>query len=294
MLLHDNPSPQEDQIAPASPAQPIVPEEEDPGHLFGLTYTLPDFNPCKPPRLQPIRRQKLHRGVPITARLIQADDAVYFGCLADVSEFCTLMGQFRLIRVQTVWRLRNTPADLPVWLNNLGTSLVNQTEALHGVGVARTSPFLVWNQLNNLRTPLDDLPVHDAELANELLYVSKALESAGSKGGTVMYGASLSPTITLQDEMIAHVKLSKTWDELLGKLPHPDSDPSRIRWCATGPLAFLPMHAAGLYAPDAEGQRNILSDLAISSYTPTVTVLLERVKNPRKLDKQNNGVLIIN
>ncbi|KAF8159777.1 TPR-like protein [Crassisporium funariophilum] len=279
---------------------------------------------------------------------------------------------------------------------------------------------LVWNQLNNLRTPLDELRVHDAGLANELLRVSRALESAGSKGGSVMYDASMSQRITLQDEVIAHVKLSKTWDELLGKvrkipefegflrpvqysdlakhvpqsgaivvinvhqdrcdalalirgadspihvplskfsyklaenlrgrlngylsshgvrmreaepdtrgiryaaesrglgviqeilaelwtrvvkpildalaisLPHPDSDPSRIWWCATGPLAFLPIHAAGVYAPDTKGHRNILSDFAISSYTPTVTVLLERVKNPRKLDEQNNGLLIIN
>ncbi|TDL21452.1 TPR-like protein [Rickenella mellea] len=47
----------------------------------------------------------------------------------------------------------------------------------------------------------------------------------------------------------------------------------RITWCPTGPLAFLPIHAAGLY--NADGTSTIsLPDIAISSYTPTLTALL--------------------
>ncbi|TDL21765.1 hypothetical protein BD410DRAFT_290895 [Rickenella mellea] len=47
----------------------------------------------------------------------------------------------------------------------------------------------------------------------------------------------------------------------------------RIRWCPTGPLAFLPIHAAGLY--NADGTSLIsLPDIAISSYTPTLTAVL--------------------
>ncbi|TDL24426.1 hypothetical protein BD410DRAFT_852758 [Rickenella mellea] len=47
----------------------------------------------------------------------------------------------------------------------------------------------------------------------------------------------------------------------------------RITWCPTGPLAFLPVHAAGLYSPDGTSS-NSLPDIAISSYTPTLTALL--------------------
>jgi len=47
----------------------------------------------------------------------------------------------------------------------------------------------------------------------------------------------------------------------------------RIWWCPTGPLTFLPIHAAGLYNQSSPGP-NIL-DFAVSSYTPTVTALLE-------------------
>jgi CHAT domain-containing protein len=48
----------------------------------------------------------------------------------------------------------------------------------------------------------------------------------------------------------------------------------QIRWCPTGILSFLPLHAAGMYGDNtAIGLK--LSDFAISSYTPTVTTLLE-------------------
>jgi CHAT domain-containing protein len=45
-------------------------------------------------------------------------------------------------------------------------------------------------------------------------------------------------------------------------------------WCPTGPLAFLPIHAAGLYGKDqAFGSK--LSDFLISSYTPSLTALIK-------------------
>ncbi|KAK7031990.1 CHAT domain-containing protein, partial [Favolaschia claudopus] len=54
----------------------------------------------------------------------------------------------------------------------------------------------------------------------------------------------------------------------------PTRNPGRIWWCSTGPLAFLPIHAAGLYC---EGQPfgSKLSDYIISSYTPSLSALIE-------------------
>lgn len=49
----------------------------------------------------------------------------------------------------------------------------------------------------------------------------------------------------------------------MDELPH-------ITWCATGPLAFLPLHATGRYS----NPRSKLSDFAISSDTPTLSALL--------------------
>jgi CHAT domain-containing protein len=57
--------------------------------------------------------------------------------------------------------------------------------------------------------------------------------------------------------------------------PNPDALP-RIWWCATGPLAFLPIHAAGIYGPELNESQ--LSNYVISSYTPTLSALLESNK----------------
>ncbi|PVF91858.1 hypothetical protein CPB86DRAFT_820141 [Serendipita vermifera] len=50
-------------------------------------------------------------------------------------------------------------------------------------------------------------------------------------------------------------------------------DPPRIWWCPTGPLAFLPIHAAGQYDEIEVGHK--VSDYVISSYCPTLSALLE-------------------
>ena len=44
-----------------------------------------------------------------------------------------------------------------------------------------------------------------------------------------------------------------------------------ITWCITGPLTFLPIHAAGLYG---ESEQPKIFDYVVSSYTPTLTALL--------------------
>ncbi|KAJ7249039.1 CHAT domain-containing protein [Mycena rebaudengoi] len=49
-------------------------------------------------------------------------------------------------------------------------------------------------------------------------------------------------------------------------------NPSRLWWCPTGPFAFLPIHAAGIYNTDAT---DCVSDYVISSNTPTLTALLD-------------------
>src|SRR6266545_6919067 len=46
----------------------------------------------------------------------------------------------------------------------------------------------------------------------------------------------------------------------------------RIWWCPTGPLAFLPIHAAGIYEHGRGIPGQYLSEFAVSSYIPTVNV----------------------
>ncbi|KAI0027696.1 hypothetical protein K488DRAFT_60659, partial [Vararia minispora EC-137] len=54
-----------------------------------------------------------------------------------------------------------------------------------------------------------------------------------------------------------------------------ESTIAHITWCPMGPLAFLPIHAAGIYGRQGmPGERTKLPDIAVSSYTPTLSALL--------------------
>ncbi|KIM80499.1 hypothetical protein PILCRDRAFT_534642 [Piloderma croceum F 1598] len=55
------------------------------------------------------------------------------------------------------------------------------------------------------------------------------------------------------------------------------TDPPRVWWCATGPLAFLPIHAAGIYDESVPGSN--ISDYVVSSYTPTLNALISATKD---------------
>lgn len=48
-------------------------------------------------------------------------------------------------------------------------------------------------------------------------------------------------------------------------------------WCPTGPLSFLPLHAAGTY----QGGRDTAGDFVISSYIPNVNILLKQIRSSR-------------
>ena len=76
-------------------------------------------------------------------------------------------------------------------------------------------------------------------------------------------------------------------------LKEPPSKLSRIWWFATGPLAFLPIHAAGIYATSIAKAGPTLSDFAISSYIPNVRALAERVNSPRVLEERKTAFFII-
>jgi CHAT domain-containing protein len=56
---------------------------------------------------------------------------------------------------------------------------------------------------------------------------------------------------------------------LLSQIPSTPSDRTRIWWCPTGPLSFLPLHAAGIYGSEYQ-LGSCVSDFVVSSYTPTV------------------------
>ncbi|KAG8740053.1 hypothetical protein FRC10_004811 [Ceratobasidium sp. 414] len=56
----------------------------------------------------------------------------------------------------------------------------------------------------------------------------------------------------------------------------PVDDLPHVTWCTTCPLSFLPLHAAGNY----EDPNTVLPNLAISSYTPMLSLLSQRTPFP--------------
>ncbi|KAJ7839514.1 CHAT domain-containing protein [Mycena leptocephala] len=65
----------------------------------------------------------------------------------------------------------------------------------------------------------------------------------------------------------------------------------RIWWCPTGPLTFLPIHAAGIYgANEIFGSK--LSDFVISSYTPSLAALIQGFR-PRSQSQKSFRVLAV-
>jgi CHAT domain-containing protein len=63
-----------------------------------------------------------------------------------------------------------------------------------------------------------------------------------------------------------------------------------IRWCPTGPLAFLPIHAAGIYNADGTVSHS-LADVAVSSYTPSLTALIN--SSGRQVSEQSSSELLV-
>ncbi|KAJ7458810.1 TPR-like protein [Mycena galericulata] len=99
------------------------------------------------------------------------------------------------------------------------------------------------------------------------------------------------------DDIFSHI-LSELWVKIVHPVLHAlaittpaSQDLGRIWWCPTGPLAFLPIHAAGIYGEDqAFGSK--LSDFLISSYTPSLTALIQGFR-PQSEIKENLQLLAV-
>jgi len=76
---------------------------------------------------------------------------------------------------------------------------------------------LVWSQLNQLRTPVDELRIHNHLLADRFLHISQALESSGSRreSTSLALNGTVSQKIALEDQVRTHVKLAQDWEQLL-------------------------------------------------------------------------------
>ncbi|KAI0088784.1 CHAT domain-containing protein [Irpex rosettiformis] len=127
-------------------------------------------------------------------------------------------------------------------------SVVNAKNKRHGIG--------------RFQDQADETQVDNEE------HTERGGETAGSDTNTTMrrilselWNEVVKPVLKEIDRLTATAGNS-------GRLPH-------ITWCPTGPLVFLPLHAAGSYPKS--GSSETLMDYAVSSFTPT----LEHLRRPR-------------
>jgi len=78
---------------------------------------------------------------------------------------------------------------------------------------------LVWNQLHQLRTPLDTLRAKHPDLADRLQNISQALERAGSRQVSIPETESnMVVKAALDNDANEHIKLANEWNQLLREI----------------------------------------------------------------------------
>ncbi|KAJ7466381.1 TPR-like protein [Mycena latifolia] len=243
-------------------------------------------------------------------------------------------------------------------VRNAASAAIDSQEYSQAVEWLEQGRSVIWGQVLNLRSPVDDLQMLHPKLAAELISISNLLETSGTQSGTAGFEPSQSLEITPQqyhdhaarrNELLHQIRglagferfllpkpiselsqaakmgpvvllntsifrcdalilmpglgdkfsriLSVLWmkvvkpvlNGLAFTVSHVDLDLGRIWWCPTGAFAFLPIHAAGLYGQEAAfGSK--LSDFFISSYTPSLSALIESLR--AKQDSQDGLQLL--
>ncbi|KAJ7652740.1 hypothetical protein DFH06DRAFT_1205582 [Mycena polygramma] len=158
-----------------------------------------------------------------------------------------------------------------------------------------TSTAFIVTSTGSIETVILDIGPTMAQFAAELV-------GAAVRGSKVQISKifakgtrdSVEPLSEIQDRLTGKIEGDKLFDPekilqqvlalLWERIVYPvfrklglqkSKDPARLWWCPTGPFTFLPIHAAGIY--HGAGMACV-SDYVVSSYTPTLTALLNRPK----------------
>ncbi|CAE6460475.1 unnamed protein product [Rhizoctonia solani] len=149
--------------------------------------------------------------------------------------------------------------------------------------------------LSNQRTPLDCVPLprlsyHKALDAQRRLI--RSLSLSGIRDRAEGRGVTIKGSLP-KDELKQVFEF--LWDDVVQPIlehlqyldPKTDDELPHITWCLTGPLAFLPLHAAGRYTDPSPKSR--IFNYVISSYTPTINGLL----SPTVCHNSFSGILAV-
>ncbi|KAF8209683.1 CHAT domain-containing protein [Mycena galopus ATCC 62051] len=106
-----------------------------------------------------------------------------------------------------------------------------------------------------------------------------------SVAGSRLFGRTENAEYKTLDEILEEL-LPKLWKDVVKPIVDTlqlkkSTMPPRLWWCSTGPFSFLPIHAAGEYTNEGT---DCVSQYATSSYTPTLTALLDRPSDHKESD----------
>ncbi|KAJ7082497.1 CHAT domain-containing protein [Mycena epipterygia] len=181
----------------------------------------------------------------------------------------------------------------PKLMNELKAAAINGPIIILNAGRSSCTAFIMTPSCDAQCINLDNMTLAVAEFLVKLLRVvlsgSTVLVHQLLQGQGAPRGQQAS--IELQDRLLWKVKNSQKhnldeifrallaflWTDLIQPIfkalnIKKSDNPSRLWWCPTGPFAFLPIHAAGLYGPLLT---DCVSDYVVSSYTPTLSSLLD-------------------
>ncbi|KAI0083006.1 hypothetical protein BDY19DRAFT_910921, partial [Irpex rosettiformis] len=177
---------------------------------------------------------------------------------------------------------------LPKTLSQLTDACVSGPVVVINVHKSRSDALILHGIGDVVCVPLPDLPLSRAtDIQRQLWDLLRAKrflnrsrgemrdEDSDERGGRV----TAMDTPDMMRKILADLWnwiVKPIMDVILTLVP-PSTTLPHITWCPTGPLAFLPLHAAGIY-PKHESTHThspTIMDVAVSSYTPTLEALLK-------------------
>ncbi|KAG8711885.1 hypothetical protein FRC09_020355 [Ceratobasidium sp. 395] len=125
------------------------------------------------------------------------------------------------------------------------------------------------------------IPLVDLSL-EKIILAQTQLQNSLHRAGLLTRGVKV---VRAKSDDIFRKILAMLWTDLVEPIVKflgyeenlPVEELPRITWCTTGPLSFLPIHAAGIY----EDPFKTLYKLVVSSYTPTLSALLASSPSPK-------------
>ncbi|KAI0083113.1 CHAT domain-containing protein [Irpex rosettiformis] len=179
---------------------------------------------------------------------------------------------------------------LPKTLSQLTDACVSGPVVVINVHESRSDALILHGAGNVVHVPLPDLSLFRAtDVQNQLWDLLRAKRFL-SRSRCEMphrdeHGEDRGGRVTAMDppDMMRKI-LADLWNwmvkpiiDVVCTLVPPSTTLPHITWCPTGPLAFLPLHAAGIYPKheSTNAHSQTIMDVAVSSYTPTLEALLK-------------------